>query len=183
MGVILLSHRKFADKTGCQRFIESGVEFFEMIFGWLSFFVPNSITYQKLEYFWWYFKNFFSMLLHRSWLAKIIDCWRLLFTLAWWFLVFLLFVLNNLRRAPCTYCRTFWLLQVGLCFSGKLQQTVICDFSFVFSFTQLSCRVPVNLSICDYCHILARIVTTRRSSCHLIHISDTKSTLFWVLNV
>ena len=72
------------------------------------------------------------------------------------------------------YILTSDLVQVGLCFSGRLQLVVIRDFNFRFFLTgtqpscvlpvrnQLGCRVPVNLSrpICDYCHILARIVAT-----------------------
>ena len=53
VGLILQSHREFADKTGRLCLVESGVEFFKLIFGWLDFSVPNSMamTYQKLEYF------------------------------------------------------------------------------------------------------------------------------------
>ena len=52
VGVLLQSHRGFADKTRLPIYlVELKVEFFKLIFGWLGFFVPNSITYQKLEYF------------------------------------------------------------------------------------------------------------------------------------
>ena len=52
VGVILQpKYREFADKTGCLCLVESGVEFFKLVFGWLGFFVSNSITYQKLGVF------------------------------------------------------------------------------------------------------------------------------------
>ena len=52
VGVILQSHQGCAaDKTDCLCLVESGIESFRLIFGWLDFFVSNTITYQKFDYF------------------------------------------------------------------------------------------------------------------------------------